>query len=262
MKLSDKDKKEIIDLYTNHNESMVTLAQKYNTYTNKIRRLLIKEGAEIRDKSEAQKLALNSGRHEHPTKGKKRPEEFRVTISEKMKDHWDGLDDTERERRSELAKEQWDNMDDEQREQMKVNSAKAIRNASKEGSKLEKFLFEGLVKKNYSIVQHKKDLVLNNKLEVDMFLPVLKTVIEIDGPAHFFPIWGQDSLDRHIRSDNEKIGLLTGNGYVLIRVKNLVKTLSEHHKRTLLSDVIDVLEKIKKNFPKNQADKLIELEVK
>lgn len=258
MKFSSKDKEDIMESYKN-GESMIVLAEKYGTYTNKIRRLLIKEGAPIRDKGEAQKLALQSGRHNHPTKGKKRPESFKVTISEKLKDHWDSIDDDERERRSDMAKEQWKNMDDDQREKMKENSIKAIRTASKEGSKLEKHVFDGIVKAGFSVVQHKTNLIANNKLEVDMYLPVLKTVIEIDGPAHFFPIWGQKALDRHVRSDNEKIGLLTQEGYNLIRVKNLVKTLSEHHKRNIVIDIVKELEKISQN---NITHQLIELEVK
>src|SRR5690606_2664981 len=99
-------------------------------------------------------------------------------------------------------------------------------------------IFNGLVEKGYSVVQHKTNLIANSKLEVDMYLPVLKTVIEIDGPAHFAPIWGEKSFKRHVRSDAEKIGLLTEEGYYLIRVKNLVKTLAEHHKRSVVADIV------------------------
>jgi very-short-patch-repair endonuclease len=258
MKFSTEEKKEITESYKN-GDSMVVLAEKYGTYTNKILRLLKKEGVTIRTKSEAQKLALDTNRHEHPTKGKIRPDSFRITISEKLKTHWDDMDDDEKERRSDMAKEQWKNMDDSQKEKMKENSTKAIRKASKEGSKLEKHIFDALGAKGYAVVQHKTNLIANNKLEVDMYLPLLKTIIEIDGPAHFFPIWGQKSLDRHIRSDMEKIGLLTHEGYYLIRVKNLVKTLSEHHKRSIIVGIVEQLEKIKNEQPK---DRLIELEVK
>jgi very-short-patch-repair endonuclease len=258
MKFDKDQKKDILDMYSK-GESMIVIADKYGTYTNKIRRLLIKEGAEIRDKSEAQKLALKSGRHKHPTEGTVRPEEFRIAISEKLKDHWGSLDDTERKRRSDLAKEQWENMEDSQKEKMRENSTKAIRVASKEGSKLEKHIFQELVNNGVAVMQHKTNLIANNKLEVDMYLPLLKTVIEIDGPAHFFPIWGQKSLDRHIRSDAEKVGLLTQQGYYLIRIKNLVKTLSEHHKRNIVIDLLKTLQQIEN---KQLTNKLIELEVK
>jgi very-short-patch-repair endonuclease len=258
MKFTKEEKDDIKTLYDG-GESMIVIANKYATYPNKIKRLLDKEGVKIRDKSEAQSLALKSGRHEHPTKGKIRPEEFRVAISEKMKDHWGSLDESERTRRADMAKEQWENMDDAQKDKMRENSTKAIRKASKEGSKLEKHIFEELVKNGFSVMQHKTNLIANNKLEVDMYLPVLKTIIEIDGPAHFFPIWGQQSLDRHIRSDMEKISLLNGEGYYLIRVKNLVKTLSEHHKRSIVVDLVNTLNDISN---KKISDKLIELEVK
>jgi hypothetical protein len=55
--------------YSTDNVSITALAKKHNTYENKIRRILLKNGVKLRDKSEAQKLALSSGRHSHPTKG-------------------------------------------------------------------------------------------------------------------------------------------------------------------------------------------------
>ena len=56
----------------------------------------------------------------------------------------------------------------------------------------------------------------NENLEIDLFIPALKTAIEIDGPAHFLPIWGQQSLERHIRADAQKAGLLINRGFVVL----------------------------------------------
>lgn len=71
---------DIIMEYLKEKISITALAKKYGTYENKIRRILIKNGTKLRDKSVAQKLALKSGRHKHPTKGKHRSDEEKLKI--------------------------------------------------------------------------------------------------------------------------------------------------------------------------------------
>ena len=57
------------------------------------------------------------------------------------------------------------------------------------------------------IEYHKKGIVPNSNLEVDIYLPEMGAAIEIDGPSHFLPIWGEEALSKTIKSDNEKNGL-------------------------------------------------------
>ena len=116
-----------------------------------------------------------------------------------------------------------------------------------------------MTKAGYEAIFHKRGLLINDKLEVDIFLPVLKTAIEIDGPAHFLPIWGETNLNRHIRSDAQKSGLLINRGFVIIRVKNLIKNLSAKNMRDVLGAIIDELKKIEEKFPP-LAKRLIEIE--
>ena len=59
----------------NKNQSTYEIAESLGTYPNKIRRILVKNGINLRDRSSAQSLALDTGRHKHPTKGKLRTEE-------------------------------------------------------------------------------------------------------------------------------------------------------------------------------------------
>jgi hypothetical protein len=61
--------------------SMHDIAEEHGTYVNKIRRELLSFGYQPRGKSEAQKIALKTGRHKHPTKGRERPPEVRSKIS-------------------------------------------------------------------------------------------------------------------------------------------------------------------------------------
>ena len=62
--------KQIIEMYNDHSKSTYEIAKSLNTYPNKIRRTLIKHGYTLKDKSEAQKNALKTGRCAHPTAGK------------------------------------------------------------------------------------------------------------------------------------------------------------------------------------------------
>jgi very-short-patch-repair endonuclease len=216
-------------------------------------------GVELRDKSKAQTVAIQSGRHEHPTKGKKRTEAEKVAISNGMATYWDEMEESERERRSKISKKQWQEMSEEEKANLRKLAAEAVRKASKEGSKIEKFIYEGLTKAGYDVIFHKRGLVANDKLEVDLFVPSLKTAIEIDGPAHFLPIWGQENLERHIRADAQKAGLLINRGFVVLRVKNIIRNLSQKNMRETLAGVVEQLEKIEKKFPP-ATKRLIEIE--
>ena len=251
---------DIVDMYANQDCSTYVIAKKYNTYPNKIRRLLIKQGIQMDDKSEAQKKALATGRSTHPTEGKVRSDEVKVQISESVYKHWQELSDKDRQIRIDKGKEQWDNMTELERKALRDSAAKAVREASKKGSKMERFLLDSLTSAGYNIVFHKKGLIPNQELEIDLLVPELKVAIEVDGPAHFFPIWGAANLQKHIKADSQKSGLLLSQGFVVIRVKHLTKSLSEKHKRDVLERVTEELEKIHNKFP-SKTKRYIELEV-
>ena len=86
----------IVDMYENKNKSTYEIAKEFDTYPNKIRRILIKNGCEMKDKSAAQKNALKQGVASHPTKGKKRSEKTKLKISESQAKVWENLSEEER----------------------------------------------------------------------------------------------------------------------------------------------------------------------
>ena len=255
----EKYKEYIIDQYVNQKKSTYEIAQDIGTYPNKIRRTLNTLGVDLRDRSSAQTVAIETGRHEHPTRGKKRTEAEKIDSSNGMSHFWDNMEETERERRSKISKEQWASMSEEDKANLRRLAAEAVRKASKEGSKIEKFICEGLTGAGYDVIFHKKGLIPNENMEVDLFVPGIKTAIEIDGPAHFLPIWGEESLQKHIRADAQKAGMLINRGYVVLRVKNLIKNISQKRMRDILNQVIGELSKIENKFP-SQSKRLIEIE--
>jgi len=251
---------DIIDMYINQGASPYVIAEKYGTYPNKIRRILIKRGIQLSNKSEAQKKALQSGRSEHPTAGKTRSEDTKKKISEKVYENWQNLSAEDREKRVDKCREQWKSMSLAQQEDLRKSAALAVRDAAKTGSKMEQFLYKELTEAGFNVLFHKKGLIQNDDLEIDLFISELNTAIEVDGPAHFYPIWGAENLQKHVQSDVRKSGLLLAQGFVVIRIKHLVKHLSSKHKRDVLGQLLVILGNIGMSFPV-QSKRYIELEV-
>jgi very-short-patch-repair endonuclease len=219
-KLSDKEKKEIlISNYVDQKLSFAEIADTYGTYSNRIRRDAIKYSIPIRNKSEAQKEALTTGRHKHPTKGTKRNEETKNKIGKKVLESWENLSDQELDKRKQKAKDNWNKLSEDEKQNILSSANAAVRNSSKFGSKLETYILKNLLKDGYKVDFHKEHILANTKLQIDLFIPTMSIAIEIDGPSHFEPVWGEDVLEKNKKYDKKKNGLILGKGLKLIRVQ-------------------------------------------
>lgn len=254
------NQKQIVDLYTKDNKSTYEIAQMLSTYPNKIRRILIKNGVEIKDKSQAQKNAIVKGTAKIPTQGLHRTQEEKLKISESMRQSWKNMGEDEYNQRVDKARSRWHNMDESEKDRILSLAIKGVQIAGKEGSKLEKFIQRELTKEGYKVDFHKKQLIANENLEIDMSLPEIKTIIEIDGPSHFLPIWGEEKLQKQIRADSHKTGLILSKGWAIIRVKNLSDTVALSAKEHLKNQLITLLNNIKKKFP-DKSERYIEIEI-
>ncbi len=240
--------------------STYSIAKELNTYPKKIERILKKNNEPIRDRSESQKLAIESGRAKHPTKGKQRTEEERVNISEGVHKNWQNKSDTELERISEDAKKRWKDIPADKKREMLEKAGRALHKTCKEGSKAEKYIYRKIRESGREAVMHKTGLTSGN-FEIDLFLPGLKTIIEIDGPQHFLPLFGQKRLEETIKLDSRKNGLLLSDGYCVIRIKYMLKTFSQKSARDLWGLISEHLDKIDNKFP-GKEKRFIELEIK
>ena len=239
--LSDIEKKTIINsLYVTEKKSFADIAAIYGTYSNRIRRDAKKLQINVRDKSEAQKNALTTGKHAHPTKGKTRSSETKEKIGLSVLQSWENLSDKEIEKRKQSSKANWDNLSVEAKEHMQKSANAAIRISSKIGSKLEKFLYVKLINDGFKVEFHKENTLANTKLQIDMFIPSINTAIEIDGPSHFEPVWGQDALSKNITYDQKKEGLIFGRGWSLIRIKQ-TKDFSKARSNLIYSKLAECL---------------------
>ena len=112
----------------------------------------------------------------------------------------------------------------------------------------------------YFIEFHKKGIIPNENLEIDLYLPEIGTIIEVDGPSHFLPIWGPEKLHKQIKADSHKTGLILSKGFVIIRVKSFGNFVSLSGKEKLLTTLGNQLKQIKKKFP-TQPNRYIEIEL-
>lgn len=242
--------------YVEMEKSTYEIAEISKTYPNKIRRALVSFGIPLRDKSEAQSKALATGRTSHPTKGKKLEEKTKNKISDSMANCWEEMDKKERERRSIISKKNWEAMPLSKIEYMQKKAAEGVREAAESGSKLEKFLINGIRKNKFRVDFHKEIFVIDEKQHIDMYVPELNTAIEVDGPTHFKPIWGEEKYEKQVKSDSKKTGFILNAGMKLIRIKNANGNNSNYYMRTMLKKVVETLELIKQGT----KDGLFELE--
>ena len=125
---------------------------------------------------------------------------------------------------------------------------------------MENFVFKVVSNAGYDVQFHRKNLIPNENLEIDLYIPRLKTIIEVDGPSHFLPVWGEDRLQKQMKADLDKNGLILSKGFVMLRVKALKTRLSLTDEEELKNTVLEQLKRIEKKFPP-RSERYIEVEL-
>lgn len=248
----DMKHKKIREMYIDKKMSFGTIAKELDTYANRIRRDAKKFNIAIRSKSDAQKNALDTGKHKHPTKGTVRKESTKHKIGEKMIKSWSSLSDKELQKRKELQRKKWNKLSEEHKQEMLRKANHAVRKASVVGSKLEKFLLDKLISDGYRVDFHKEQVLSNTKLQLDLFIPTMNVAIEVDGPSHFLPVWGDDTLAKNKKYDQKKEGLIIGRGWKLVRIKQ-----TKDFCNTRACITYDKLVNILENIDSNKDNKII-----
>lgn len=226
--------------------SIRDLSKKYEVHPEIIRRSLKANGATLRTKSEAQKLIMESGRVEHPTKGKPRPDEVKQKVSKALVGWFERLTDEEKDAVSKRNKEIWHSRSPADIAKMTKMAMDAVRLHSKDGSKLEELLFKELTDRGFIPTIHLKNFVGAEQLEIDIYIPSCDTVIEIDGLAHFEPIWGEKKFKSTKKSDMKKNALLIAEGTYVIRIHYKKDKLTLFENANLIKNVESTLNKIVK----------------
>lgn len=243
------EKRELLKrLYHQDNMSIAQIAKKFDTYSQRILRDMKKAEIKTRDRSEAQALALKQNRTKHPTKGKVRSEEVKIKISESVAEEYESRSEEQKLEDRAKAKARWDAKSDKEIEEFRRAAGEGVRKAAKDGSALEKYILNGLLKAGYHIDFHKEHWISRERLQIDLFIPKLNIAIEVDGPSHFRNIWGEENLKKSQQRDSEKNGLMISSGCIIVRVRQS-KPLSQKFKRDVLRDLIEVIKSIEKKRP-------------
>ena len=221
------------------------IAAELGTNANYIRRKVLASGGKSRSKSEAQKVVLSSGKVEHPTAGKKRDTSTKVKISNSVAETHKELSEEEKEKRRLIARKNWYKREATEILDMRNKALKAIRQTSTDGSKMEKWLLKNLSENDYKPQFHREDLIPNEKMILDIYIPELHTAIEIDGPSHFLPIYGEEALEKSKKADALKNALLIKHGCYVVRIKFLAKRVTEKDKREVWEGLHLILQDIK-----------------
>ena len=227
--------------------SICDLAKAMNTYPNKLIRLAKRHNVPIDSKSSAQKKALLTGKLEHPTMGKPRPEVTRRKMSKTVRENW--LNKSEKEKRIHARKSKQNYKKAAVKMNQSENRIKKIHEAAKFGSKLEVFLY-GELQRHFSLVLHQAEhIIRNDKFHIDIVLPKELIAIEIDGPSHFEDIWGKNTLTKIRNKDRRKTAGILEFGYHLIRVIN-DKEFSQGYGLDVCDVLLETIAKIKKQRTK------------
>lgn len=196
--------------------SLRQIAEKFCVSHMTVKRALLKAGIELRTCEEAQINFLKRNPDKHPTKGKKQKEETKLKISHTIKKY---MTPTELERRKEAGKKKWAEKTEEEKRKFSEKLLKSFRETSKNGSKLERYLVAALGLLGYEPEFHKEMILDNQRMHIDIFLPKKMIAVEIDGPTHYEPIFGEEQLLKVQLADTQKNGLVISNGMSIIRIR-------------------------------------------
>jgi len=238
----------VINDYINNHMSASQLAQKYKTYTNKILRTLRKMGVDIKDKSDVQKEALGTGQRAHPMKGKHHKKESKDKIGHNVMLKYESFSEDRKKEIGEKHAKSWKERSEESIIDMRQKGAKAIRISSQEGSKLEKYLYEHLQNRGMMVLMH-QNISENANLEVDLIIN--NVAVEVQGPSHYEPIYGEEKLMKTQQADMEKLNSLLKFGYSVIYIKHTCKKKSDVHYKGVLNLLLETFKEVEgKNMHK------------
>jgi very-short-patch-repair endonuclease len=231
-------------------KSTSQIAKEQGTYPMTIRRALKKHGFKIRDKSQAQKNNLE--KNGSPLQGRARTREEKLRISMGLQEHWEKMTAEEKIAakliRSQIGKSAWDKKTDSEKKnavnKMRIGNSKKGR----KGSKNENAVADMLLNYGFKIIQRSKDFTPGRRFEIDIALVKERIAIEWDGPNHFDPIYGEESLASVKAKDKIKNYALVKSGWTVLRVRDHSTSSTMAFCRRACDKIINTIENGDKNI--------------
>lgn len=253
----NQDGKDIlIQKYHVEKKSIRKIADELLTNFTKIEQAFKFHGIPRRSKSEAQKLALEEGVSIHPTAGKERPEDVKNKISETLHKKYQEESEENKEIIRTLRAENWKKIPWGRRKELDLLARKAVVVARKEGTKLQKFIRRFLKDNGIRCVYEAKCPGVDD-FRIKIFLPEDSICIFTNGPAHYFPIYGEEALLAVKESDKAKNDLILDAGFVIIRIRVLVGNCTRGVMFGFCKKLKAIIDKITANYPTTREERLI-----
>lgn len=245
--------------FSEKNKSTYEIAEELDTYPNKVRRALKAHNIPVKNRSEAQSAALSTGRAKHPTEGTERPFTVRNKIGDTLKKSWASLSPEKLQKFKDGCLDRWNKLSEKERSEFMSKAAKAVRKTADEGSKFEKSIYAALTTAGYHVIFHKERIIDYTEMHIDLFLQDEGIAIEVDGPSHFYPIYGEETLLKRIEADNKKNGILLNNGYAVVRVCDFGRFHSDASLREFNGRLLELLKEIKNSSSTEASDRYFEI---
>lgn len=233
--------KELITQYYNQGLSLRKISSLVGVPLATLYVFMAKNKIPMRDKSKAQKQYLSE--NDHPMLGKEHSDETKQKISKSLEGFWDGLSDQEKEAYKEKMGAAWKNKWASLSKKEKANIIEMLSAKSKEtkgSSKFEKFLAQAFKDAGFIVEEKTANYTPGQQFEVDIALPQVGIMIEVDGPTHFKPIYGEEALKLQQGRDNRKNDILLGARLQVLRIRDDNGPLSAVRVRKILKMVQDI----------------------
>lgn len=218
--MAEINEQDVRRLYLDDGLSMRKVAETLKVPLATLSRFMKKHGISSRNKAQAQKNFLKD--NDHQMKGRKHTAETKKKISSSLGEFWDSLSDEEREEVKRKIgagwKRKWEAMSDQERRLTMEELSSKAKEAQGKGSRLERFIAEELRKRGYTVEERSTNYTAGKDFEVDLALPTERIAIEVDGPTHFLPIYGEEHLAQQRQRDARKDEMINATGYSVLRI--------------------------------------------
>jgi hypothetical protein len=256
---TSKGKTYLLEEYVRKERSIYDISDGVDVYPNLIRRAMVAHNIPRRDLSEAQKLALKTGRQDHPTEGRARTKQERDAIAGGQEQAWQNVTPESLELRREKARGQWAAMSAEERQRSVGRAHAATRKASVTGSRLARLVAGRLGEEGFEAHLGKAVTVAGEELKVDVYLPVERVAVEVLGPASLRPIWGDAEFERAQAARAVKVNKLRGTVAVVV-VHYLKDRLSARQRRLVLNRVAETVHEFANTPPRPRQITIIDVD--
>lgn len=227
--MAEINEQDVRELYLGQGLSMRKVAQTINAPLATLSRFMKKHNITARDKAQAQKNYLKD--HDHQMRGHKHTVETKKRISSSLGEFWDSLSDEGREELKRKIgagwKRKWAGMSEQERKLMMEGLSSRAKATQGQGSRLERYIADELRQRGYVVEERSTNYTAGKSFEVDLALPVEMIAIEVDGPTHFLPVYGEERLDNQQESDARKDDMMNAAGYNVLRVRDNNGPLSQ-----------------------------------